>query len=88
VPVGQHPQNWENFRTPLHLIDHNQSREVPKRRHRLLKPGKAQWILEVEIVEGVGRDELAGKGRLAALARAQKPDDSTAAESGLDGVNE
>lgn len=82
MPVGQDPQYRKKLGPSLHLIDDHQTLKVAKRYQRLLKPCKAQRVFKIEVVQGVGRDELSGKRRLPALARTQKGDDPAAAEGG------
>ena len=68
-PVRQDPERGEQVGAALHLVDDDESLERPQRRHRLVKAGQTRRVFEVEVVDGVGSDEQARQGGLAALAR-------------------
>jgi hypothetical protein len=74
-PVHEHPQHGEEIGAPLHLVDHHRPLEAGEGRHRLIEASQAGRVLEVEVVGRARGHELAGKGRLPALARADESHD-------------
>ncbi len=69
-PVGKHPQHREEVRPALDLVDDHQALERAQGGHRLVETREARRVLEIEVVDRVGGEELPGQRGLAALPRA------------------
>jgi hypothetical protein len=61
-------------------VDDDEAFEWAQRRQGLLQPGQAPGVFQVEVIEGIGGDELPGQGCLPALARPQERHHATALE--------
>jgi hypothetical protein len=48
--IRQHPQQREQIGTQLHLVDHDQSSELPEHKARIPKPSLIVWIFQIEVV--------------------------------------
>src|SRR3989304_9860721 len=82
--VGQDPQDREQVRATLNLVDDHRPAKGRKRSHRLRQAGQATRVLEIEVSLRRGLDDLPGQGRLARLARPDQGHDGGAAEGGPD----
>jgi len=85
LPVGQHTQHGEEIRTALHFVNHHQSLQFTQRRHRLIQPRYTHRVFQVEVIDGVLRQQLPRQGRLAALTRAGQRHDPAPFQGGTDG---
>ena len=85
--VGQDAQEWEQIGPALNLINHHQFLEWTQSGVGLGQTSEALGILEIEVVERVGRDKLAGEGGLAALSGTQKRNHAAAPQGGADQRN-
>lgn len=76
--VGEDAQDGKQIRPALHFVDDHDPAQGRQRGHRIGDAGKARWIFQVEIIQGIGRDDPPRERGLAALPWADQRDDAAA----------
>ena len=72
LAIRQDAQQRKQFRAALDFIDDHESFERAQRGVGFGQPGHALRVFEVEVIDGIRRNELPGQRRLAALTRPQQ----------------
>jgi hypothetical protein len=74
-PVGEHPENLEEFWKALDLVDDDEALERLEGVHRSREPCQVGWVFEVEKSRMAAPGDRSGEGRLAGLARTEQGHD-------------
>jgi len=74
--VHQDPQDGEELRASLNLVQHDEALQGLECRHRFVQTPQAGWIFQVEVVDGRRGHEFPGQRCLAGLPGARHHDDA------------
>ena len=86
--IGLDPQDRDEFRPLLCLIQDHQAALRLESRHGLREAAMVAWIFEVEVLRRALPGNQVREGRLPALLRAEEQDDGIGAEQPLDRIEQ